>query len=647
MRRAALIFLALTVAACDQDPDEQISGDVAAVPIASCADLEAEIERRAILEMNAEIDQILASLDRSGAARGTDLVVPGAAPATPRSGPTDFTTTNTQERDVDEPDFVKNDGSRIFVLNGRSLVVLAAWPPEDARLESVTPLDGQPAEMFLQGNRLAVYSRLRPIPIDTRLAPSHVPPVGEAFSLTVFDVSGAAPFPVYRHDFDGRYVSARRTGNVLRTVSVAPRRGPTLVYWPDANIDWSRPDSVRAALEKARAQNVKRIQAASLDDWLPRFSENGNPVPRECGSFYATNVSARLGFATVTTLDLPRLESRRSTLLNQADEVYASKERLYLTARHTWMTPPGPAHVRQNHTYVFQFDIAADPRGVRYVAGGGVAGHVADQFSLDEEDGFLRIATTRETWLGWAQRDLTNNVFVLRAADGRLQVVGEISGLARDERIYSARFDGDRGFLVTFRQIDPLFTLNLANPRNPQVAGELKIPGFSTYLHPLDRDHLLAIGREVSADGRVRGGVQFQVFDVTNFANPALQHRYTLGHGASSSEAEYDHKALTVFASRGLLGVPFSDWSAARRGRYSSTLEVLSVSLAGGIAPVGSIDHSDLIPGTEGRHAYWTPQIRRSVMMDDFVYSISYGGLKVHDTRDLSRSVATIPFPVE
>lgn len=648
MRRAILAVLALSLAACDRDRDGGIGDDAAAVSLGSCEVLEATIERNAIREMSASIDGILDSVERGGGRVGIDLpgAFPAPSPTSPSGGATDFTTTNTQERDVDEPDFVKNDGSRIFVLNGRSLVVVAAWPPESARIESVTPLEGQPAEMILAGGRLAVYARLGPVGIDLR--PGQPASASrDRFALTVFDVSSTAPSPVYRHEWAGRYVSARRTEGVLHTVSVAEPGGPTLVYWPDENIDWTRPGAVRDALERARAQNVVRIRAASLDDWLPRFSENGAPVERDCGSYYATNVSARAGFTTVTSLDLARLSSARSTLLNQADEVYASKERLYVTTRHTWTAPAREGDVRQNHTYVFQFDLPQGGGAARYVAAGGVAGHVADQFSLDEEGGFLRVATTRETWVGWTRRDLTNNLFVLRPSGARLEVVGELAGLARDERIFSARFEADRGFVVTFRQVDPLFTFDLSNPRAPRVAGELKIPGFSTYLHPLDRDHLLAIGREATADGRQFGGVQLQVFDVTNFASPVVRHRHTLGtSSAASSEASWDHKAFTYFAGRQLLGLPFSDWSTARRGDFTSTLELLTVSPAGGIAAAGSIDHSDLVRGTEGYYDGWSPRIRRSVMMDDFVYSLSHGGLKVHDTRGLERAVATVPFPV-
>ena len=569
MRPAVLIAipLALTLTACDKGSEETVDGDVAAAPVGSCTVLEATIEQRAIREMSASIDEILDGLERQGGGRfgiDTPMPVPAAGPSG-GTGATDFTTTNTQEKDVDEPDFVKNDGSRIFVLNGGSLVVVAAWPPESARVESVTPLEGQPVEMFLAGDRVAVYSRLGNPRLETFGPLGIVPAEPAALSLTVFDVSATAPVPIYRHRWEGEYASARRTGDALHTVSVAPQRGPRLVYWPEENIDWNRKDAVRDALERARAQNITRIRAARLEDWLPRFTENERPVAQECGSYYAANVSARLGFTTVTTLDLSRLESRRSTLLSQANEVYASKDRLYVTARHTWTTPAREAQVRQNHTYIFQFDIGKDAGAARYVAAGGVAGHIADQFSLDEEGGFLRVATTRETWVGWTRRDLTNNLFVLRPADGRLEVVGELTGLARDERIYSARFDGTRGFVVTFRQIDPLFTFDLANPRQPAGGGRAEDPRLldvpaPARPRPPARDRPRGDARRPPAGRRPAPGLRRDGLREPGRAAPPHDGRL----GRRRRRPPTTTRPSRTSRAAASLGLPFSDWSAAR-----------------------------------------------------------------------------------
>jgi hypothetical protein len=661
MRRAIVLILASTVVACDNvDQNEQIRDDATASTIRSCAELETVIEQKAIREMNAEIDAILDGLDdrngQGGLLLDRAVSMPSAAPSAPteaRDSATDFTTTNTQEKDVDEPDFVKNDGSRIFVLHGNKLVALAAWPADQTRIESVTDLEGNPAEMFLHKDRVIVFSQTGygyggypPIarPAATETASSSPLRSGDSFTMTVYDVRGSAPIPLHRQEFEGRYVSARRTEDSVRTVSVAERRGPTLVYWPEKDVDWRKPNAIRSALEQARAENVKRIKAASLEDWLPRVFENGHEVRRECTSFSETNVSARLGFTTVSTLDLGALTTAHSTILNPADEVYASRDALYVTTRHYWTSPPSRQQVRQDHTYVFQFDIRSDTRSVRFVAGGGVSGHIVDPFALDEEGGNLRIATTRQTFIGWQQQDLVNKVTVLHANGGRLEVVGEVSGLARNERIYSARFESARGFLVTFRQVDPLFTLDLADPRQPRVVGELKVPGFSTYLHPLDRDNLLAIGRAGTDTGRIQG-LNLQMFDVSRFDNPVVKHQYTLGSPSSSSAAEYDHKAFTYFASRGLLAIPFSDYNGTG-SRFTSTLAVLRATPSAGIVPLGSIEHADIVEGTQnGRYPGWRPQVRRGVMMEDFVYSISYGGAKVHDLRDLSRPLVTLPFP--
>jgi uncharacterized secreted protein with C-terminal beta-propeller domain len=656
MRFVIALLLTSVLAGCAQygrDDDPGILNDVAAQSIGSCADLEETIEKQAIRDMNAELDAIIENAEKGGGLSvGDGAAVPGLAPAAPTPGPresaSDFTGTNTQEKEVDEPDFVKNDGSRIFVLHGSNLLALAAWPPGSSRLESTTPLEGYPRDMIFHKNRVIVFAQRDfgggPFPIDARFGYPGWTGKG-TFVATTYDVSGAAPAQIQRLEFDGAYVNARRTNDSVRVVSVAPRGGPELLYWPERDVDWTKPSAVRDALKDVRKENTRRIKAASLQDWLPRFYQDSVPVSRECTSFQATNVTARSGFTTVTTVDLADLGTRHTSILNMADQVYASKDALYVAAQHYW-TSRSQSSVTQDHTYLFQFDTRADAKDVRYVAGGGVAGHIVDQFAMDEEGGYLRIATTRETWIGWSRRDLINKVSVLRPSAGKLELVGEISGLARNERIYSARFDGPRGFLVTFRQIDPLFTLDLANPGAPRTVGELKIPGFSTYLHPLDAHNLLTIGREANMNGWVQG-LQLQIFDVSRFDAPVVKTQYQLGTSSAHSEAEYDHKAFTYFTSRGLLAIPFSDWSRTREdGGFISTLELLHVTAATGIAPVGSIDHADLVQQSSWDfYPGWSPQVRRGVMMDDYVYSISYGGMKVHDTRDLRNAIVTIPFP--
>ncbi len=658
MRPAIALCLLLISTACDSEPhSSELVTEPALTSAGGCADLEKLIEAAATREMNADIDAIIDDIENGTDDRDVGVPTPTAAPspAPAEGGARDYTTTNTQEAAVDEPDFVKNDGSRIFVLQGRLLIGLVSWPPESTRIAFTTWIEGQPRSMLLHENRLVVFSSVDLPGLARSDRPSEpgiaVPPYSStnAVKITVFDVSSGTPAVVDEQYLEGSLLAARRNGGSIRVVTVAPRRGPTLLYWPESDTDWSSKSRARAAMERLREENVRRIRRSVLSDWLPRVfgAAPGGlaPVERECSSFAASNASTRLGFTPISTLDLSGLATRHQTLLAGADTAYASSRFLYLAVGHEWYRRRTETSVREDYAYLFQFDLTRDGGDVTPVGAGFTPGTILNSFSLDEEGGYLRIATTRRTWLGWRLKSTTNGLSVLHAAGGRMLAVGELTGLARDEQLYAARFEGPRGFLVTFRNVDPLFTLELADPQRPRVAGELKVPGYSTYLHMLDPNHLLTVGREATADGRLIGGVQLQVFDVSSLDAPAVRHRYRLGTGLSSSEAEYDHKAFTYLAARALLAMPYSDWSKAHVDGFVSALELLRVTTTGGIAPIGSVEHSDLLRASDPSRPDFAPQIRRSILADDYVYSISQGGLKVHDTRQLSRTLAAVRFP--
>jgi hypothetical protein len=241
-----------------------------------------------------------------------------------------------------------------------------------------------------------------------------------------------------------------------------------------------------------------------------------------------------------------------------------------------------------------------------------------------------------------------NNLIVLRESAGALEVVGGIRGLAPEERIYSARFIGPKAYVVTFRETDPLYTFDLSNPEEPQVLGELKIPGFSTYLHPFGDDHLIGVGRDGDDDGRIFG-VQLQLFDVADPTDPQRTHRVVIdqGDGWSSSEAEYDHRAFTFFARSNLLALPITlqDYNAPEGPyRHFSGMIVYRVSVDNGFEEVGRVSHSGL-----ARDAYcermvadgsvtedecgweygWWTSMRRSVFADDWFYAILTVGVTV------------------
>lgn len=307
-------------------------------------------------------------------------------------------------------------------------------------------------------------------------------------------------------------------------------------------------------------------------------------------------------------------------------------------------------------THVHKFEFATDAGFPNYVASGTVPGTVHNQFSLDDKDGRLRIATTEDrqyvTTDGQyvysdsspprpgvpppARPGMVNHLYVLEEQGPWLEIVGDVGDLAPNERIYSARFVGNRGYMVTFRQVDPLFVVDLSNPAQPTLLGELKIPGFSEYMHPLDDNHLLTIGRNADDMGR-QEGLQLQIFDVTDGANPIQKHVFTYsGDEYGASEAEYDHKAFTYFADKKLLAFPYYAYDS-QDGTMRSSLELFKVDLGAGFTKVGSIDHTALFEENPYGYCggYYRPSVRRGVFLENFVYSVSYGGVVVKDANDL------------
>jgi hypothetical protein len=661
------VFGMLCAAGCHKSERPKINEEVELQALGNCADLEAYIKEQATHEMNDWIEYYI-RMSTSQSTRGLAAAVTTGAPVA-RPEASEFTTTNTQERGVDEADFVKNDGSRIFVLHDRQLLGLAAWPAASTALEFAHPIEGYPTEMFLDRDRIAVFSRvsLKRAFAKAGLAwpPSafesggngtsaqasfclSCPAYADGLKVTVLDVSGREPVVLAEHYAQGSYLSSRRIGSSVRLVTTAPLRGPQLRYWPSDGTS-------RLSFERLRLKNLALIQASTLGDWLPHAVSNDGSgafrgLAQSCSDFYATTAPARLGLTTVSTFDLdrPALPVSHSSILNATDHVYASRDALYVTAYHYWYSWEGQDG-SDDFTYLHKFDIR-DPVRARYAASGGVRGHILDQFSMGESGGLLRVATTGASWRS-GRSDQANSVFVLANQGGRLRSVGELRGLAPGERIYSARFLDDRGYLVTFKKVDPLFTIDFRNPSQPRVAGELKVPGFSTYIHPLDSDHLLTIGREAADTGgdfALFQALNLQVFGVSDPAAPRLVHKQIFGSRSSSSTALYDYKAFNFFAARGLLAIPFYDYPSSRLGaRPLSTLELFRVTLRDGIAPLGSIDHADLAQPARYSGYPWgySPEVRRSVMMEDYVYSISLGGLKVNHVQSPTSATVTIPFP--
>ena len=477
----------------------------------------------------------------------------------------DYSTTNVQEEGVDEPDVVKTDGRHLYVMNASTLYVFNIRTGEPKLVGSLA-LRGFGHELLVSGDRvlaLATYwddPVFQPEPQPAQFAPEPYPyPVPEpATRLFEIDVSDAgAPKLLNTLTMEGYYVSARMRGSVARVVMSTPPSP-----WP---VDYESGQSP----EQQEAEQRRAIRHTRLRTWMPDGVLRDRVRDKRriermvaCDDVRRPVAFSGPGMLTVLTVDLARglkpLDS--DSLMTDAQTIYASKRSLFVAAER-WFDPtvsdPDQQVEPGRFTAIHRFAID-DPESAEYRASGQVRGFVLNQFSLSENEGVLRVATTDQPpWrAGAEQRESESYVTVLDERDKALQEVGRVGGLGRGERIFAVRFLGDKGYVVTFRQVDPLYTLDLSNPEKPTVRGELELLGFSSYLHPIGDDLLLGLGQNANEQGQTRG-TQLSLFDVSDLSAPKRLHAKALGESTSSA-AEYDHHAFLYWPPTKLTVVPVS-----------------------------------------------------------------------------------------
>ena len=601
---------------------------------------------------------------------------------TPESdSPDDYTTTNNQEQGVDEADFLKTDGDYIYTISGRDVVIVDSWPAAEANEVGRISLgnEGQnstwPTDMFLLGDKIAVFSQVYDYG-EAREGDG-----GEEYDwrdyfqgtrVSVIDVTDrTAPRLERQLDVEGYYNNARMIDGDVYLVSNANLQLPGDVYsiaWdndsnlPEAKWDADPEEIARLkgiARSKVRELVAQRISGTNVVDMLPRkrvYDSAGNQLVQapmySCTDMYIPAQLAKLGVLNITHLDLSEKSNITSTgVLASGWTIYASQDSLY-TAMSSggWWWGWGWGS-RSNDTHIHKFRLNTPDNRPEYAASGKVDGWLLNQFSMSEYQDHLRVATTDNEWTwdeqtGESTASGGNHLTILKEDTGGLVETGSVRDLAPGEQIYSARMLGPKGYMVTFRQTDPLFTFDLSDPTNPKLEGELKINGFSSYMHPIDANHLLTIGQDADDDGRVTG-VHLQIFDVSDMKNPkrAHQHLISTGDWSSWSEAMWDHHAFTYHPGKKVLGVPMNihDWSDYDGQNFSGLL-LFKIDTTDGISELGRIDHADMTSAyycavynedwacdAEHDGYRWWTSIRRSIFIEDYVYSISDIGMKIND----------------
>lgn len=700
VRRFGMAVLGVGALACGstpetvQKPANQTSA--ALVPLPTCGDVEGALREAAMAEMNRQLDQALESYlahglgdncgwygaeDAASGAGGAGGGSPGPSGSN-SGGAKQASGTNNQVAGVDEADFIKNDNEYLYVVAGGSLRIIDAWPAAEAHEIASVKLEGTPKKLFVEKDRALVYSSM-PKSGSAESGDYYgggectygydcdFTGDGQATRITVYDIADrTAPKLLRKLDLSGSFINARRIGTSIHTVVHDARSNFEGVSYQPDDLGWCDGTSKLVAMvkfEALRRKNAAIIRTAPISDWLPSVvdahldatGKSSSNLLAGCDGFYKSPLGDGSGFITLLSLDIvdsSTLES--STIVSRPGAVYASADALYVAVRQQPDLGYGWYYGMENEqsaTTVHKFALGHAPASSSYAGSGLVKGSVLNQFAMDEWQGHLRIATTSGHT---PDPNVHSTITVLEQQRDLLVETGRVDHIAPTEDIRSVRFSGDRGFVVTFKKTDPLFVFDLRDPKAPRVLGELKIPGFSTYMHMMDDTHLLTIGYDADDQGSFAWfqGVMLQIFDVSDPQHPALQHKEVIGTRGSSSEALTNHLAFNYFAPMNLLAFPITVCEdSAGGGSYGlnmtfSGLMVYDVTTAAGFKIKGKVAHpTDPTTGgydSNGCSNWWTQassKVKRSVIMDNFVFSVSEDLIKVNDLNALSTDLVSIP----
>jgi uncharacterized secreted protein with C-terminal beta-propeller domain len=508
-----------------------------------------------------------------------------------QDGGLDYSGTNIQVAGVDEPDIVKTDGYFLYVLTGEEVVIARAYPASQAEVISRIQVGEGAKNILVKDDRLVVFQR---------------------------------------PDYD----------SYVKVYSIANKGQPALIQ----EVSFEKSYYIEARLIGDHAYIVLRKYVyIDKDDGvqLPKITNNGKTteiLPSQICHF--DEPAPDYKFTMVVSIDLTDKEVRYKTFMtDDTSDMYVSRTNIYIAGADygniimwdwwSWWWPEA--------TNIHKISISDG--SIDYVASGNVTGWLLNQFSMDEYKGYFRVATTvGDAWEGGSR----NNVYVLNY---NMEVIGSLEDLAKGETIYSARFIARRCYLVTFKKIDPFFVIDLSDPTAPKVLGELKIPGYSDYLHPYDVNHIIGLGKDTydMGDFAWYQGVKLSLFDVTDVANPKEISKFIIGDRGTESEALHDHKAFLFDKDRNLLVIPI-DLYLVDESEYPGEVPpnaygdfvwqgafVFKVTPADGFVLEGMVSHSDELPNFEEDHyKYRSYFVKRSLYIEQNLYTISLKMVKIN-----------------
>ncbi|WP_078382404.1 beta-propeller domain-containing protein [Sutcliffiella halmapala] len=519
-----------------------------------------------------------------------------------------FSETNVQVQGVDEADIVKNDGEYIFQAIDHKLKITKALPVDE--METVAEInykDFAPFQMFVDEDQLVLighYWKETYEPYQEGQDRSFIMPMYDATRVIVYDISDRTnPVVEKTLTLEGSYVSSRK---IEEHVYIISNQYPN--YWllqenPEVDL---RPRILETLEDSEESdgteKSMKRVDYSDIR-YFPDSSEDN--------------------FMTIASFDLknPTDDATIFTYLGSGQQIYMSKENLYVAVP-SYSHSNGRNWFANENTDFYKFSV--DGLHVEYSGTGSIPGYLLNQFSMDEYNGYFRVAATKgQAWD--EQSPSSNNLFIM---DEQLNVVSSVEGLARGERIYSVRFMQEKAYVVTFKEVDPLFVFDLSNPNDPKVLGELKIPGFSSYLHPYDENHLIGFGQDTKVEKDqfgtrvVTNGVKISLFDVSDPTNPLEKFTEIIGGQATYSPLNHDHKALLSNKEKDIFAFPIVVYSEKDKHDYRFEFEgalVYGIDLDKGFTLHTKMTHQKENTPYED----WENSIQRVIQINDHLYAIS------------------------
>lgn len=592
----------------------------------------------------------------------------------------EFSKTNVQVDGVDEADFVKTDGDYIYILSQEKLVIIDSSSGDDSKIISEIKISGNPQDLFINKDRVVIFSQ--DYNEVYKIGEFDFKPTKSRESQTiayVYDVSDREnPELIKDYSVTGNYFQSRMVGDYIYFISnenlyyyggpvpfpAARQNGmlinkPEVFYFDNPENNYNFHTVAAFNIFEDRQQFESKTFLLGYSNTLYMSEENIYiSYQKNYPSSYYQYQNVDMFFKVVVPMlpeniqnDISEIErdleqGSMDSYLEAWDKISLILENMYnymdedekndLVKSIEKTVNEYQAKVEDERSRTIIHKLGIDRDSVEYLARGEVRGTLLNQFSLDEKDSNLRVATTSQYFTRESGQISYSNVVVL---DSDMETIGEVTKIAPEERIYSTRFMGDKLYMVTFKQVDPLFTIDLSEPTNPVIVGQLKVPGFSSYLHPYDENLLIGLGKDtyVTDNGGVRTkGIKLSLFDVSDFENPKEVDTMIIGDEGSDSIALNEHKAFLFDKNKNLLVIPVrevgekyeTDKSGYFRNKVWNGAYVFTIT-SNGFDVRGKVSHND----KDDEYNYWSSpfNVKRSLYINDNLYTFSDSLVKVND----------------